>query len=243
MPSSVVGTLTRRTPRIQLAATYPPRSVTAPPPSATTVPPRSMPMAASASQHCPATVSVLPASASGTGTQVGVDPVVQQPLPGGRRAGRRASAGARSRPSGDPATAATTSSARLAPDHHVVRPIGGDPDAHRLRSHCHAPSHSRSVGMSMARAAFSSTIGPPPSPSWPRAWRPPRPARRPPCGASRSASGAGLTVSWSALPDLRARQVPAISPSTTSAPGLPTGRHTSLASARSGARNARWPSR
>jgi hypothetical protein len=74
MPSSVVGTLTRRTPRIQLAATKPPRSVTAPPPYATTVPQRSMPIAASASQHWPATQKVLPASASGIASRCASTP-------------------------------------------------------------------------------------------------------------------------------------------------------------------------
>ena len=66
MPSSVVGTCTTRTPRSQVAATKPARSVVAPPPSPTTASVRVKPAAPSASQQSPATASVLAASPSGT---------------------------------------------------------------------------------------------------------------------------------------------------------------------------------
>ena len=56
MPSRVVGTCTTRTPRSQVAATKPPRSVVAPPPNVTTASERVKPASPSASQHDAATV-------------------------------------------------------------------------------------------------------------------------------------------------------------------------------------------
>ena len=50
--STVVGTCTTRTPRIQVAAQKPARSPTTPPPSATTAPVRSIPASANRAQTC-----------------------------------------------------------------------------------------------------------------------------------------------------------------------------------------------
>ena len=66
MPSTVVGMLMKSTPRSQLAATNPARSVAVPPPSPTTRSLRVNPAAASSSQHLSSTAGVLAASASGT---------------------------------------------------------------------------------------------------------------------------------------------------------------------------------
>ena len=66
MPSSVVGTCTTRTPRSQVAATKPARSVTAPPPSDTTASERVKARCPSSDQSPPATSTVLAASPSGT---------------------------------------------------------------------------------------------------------------------------------------------------------------------------------
>ena len=57
--SSVVGTCTTRTPRIQVAATNPARSVTAPPPSETTTSLRVSPTRPQTSQQKPATAQGL----------------------------------------------------------------------------------------------------------------------------------------------------------------------------------------
>ncbi len=72
--SSVVGTCTTRTPRIQVAATNPARSVTAPPPSETTTSLRVSPIRPQTSQQKPATASALPSSASGTSTRCASTP-------------------------------------------------------------------------------------------------------------------------------------------------------------------------
>jgi hypothetical protein len=69
MASRVVGTCTTRTPRIQVAATNPARSVAAPPPSETTTSLRVSPIWPHTSQQNPATASDLPSSASGTSTR------------------------------------------------------------------------------------------------------------------------------------------------------------------------------
>ncbi len=66
MPSTVVGTVTRRTPRSQLAATNPARSVVAPPPNPTTASLRVNPAAASRSQQSASTSAVFACSASGS---------------------------------------------------------------------------------------------------------------------------------------------------------------------------------
>ena len=66
MPSSVVGTWTTRTPRSQVAATKPPRSVVAPPPKVTTASERVNPASPSASQQSAATAAVLASSPSGS---------------------------------------------------------------------------------------------------------------------------------------------------------------------------------
>src|SRR4029077_13617969 len=67
MPSTVDGTCTTRTPRSQVAATNPPRSVVAPPPTATTTSLRVKPAAPNASQQPLATSAVLARSPGGTG--------------------------------------------------------------------------------------------------------------------------------------------------------------------------------
>ena len=66
MPSTVVGTCTTRTPRSQVAATKPARSVVAPPPSPTTASDRVNPACPSTPQQNAATCAVLASSASGT---------------------------------------------------------------------------------------------------------------------------------------------------------------------------------
>ncbi|SLI05856.1 Uncharacterised protein [Mycobacteroides abscessus subsp. abscessus] len=73
--SSVVGTCTIRTPRIQVAATKPARSVAAPPPRLTTTSLRVSPIRPSTSQQKPATARSLPASASGISTRCASIPV------------------------------------------------------------------------------------------------------------------------------------------------------------------------
>jgi hypothetical protein len=70
MPSSEVGTGTQRTPRSQLAATNPARSVTAPPPTPINTSVRVKPAAPSSSQQRAATSIDLASSASGTSTAV-----------------------------------------------------------------------------------------------------------------------------------------------------------------------------
>ena len=70
MPSSVVGISTIRTPRSQVAATNPARSVTAPPPSATTASVRPTPAAASSDHSRVATPISLAASPSGTAVRL-----------------------------------------------------------------------------------------------------------------------------------------------------------------------------
>ena len=65
MASRVVGTCTTRTPRSQVAATKPPRSVVAPPPTVTTASDRVNPASPSASQQSEATGAVLARSPSG----------------------------------------------------------------------------------------------------------------------------------------------------------------------------------
>jgi hypothetical protein len=69
MPSTVVGIVTKRTPRSQLAATKPARSVVEPPPSPTTTSERVNPASPSASQHRVRTSADLAASPSGTSTR------------------------------------------------------------------------------------------------------------------------------------------------------------------------------
>src|SRR5207249_9652771 len=64
--STVVGSWTKLTPRMYVAATKPATSPTAPPPSASTVDVRSRPASSSAFQQRSATPSVLAASPSGT---------------------------------------------------------------------------------------------------------------------------------------------------------------------------------
>src|SRR3712207_1013998 len=66
MPSRLVGTLTSRTPRNQVAATNPARSVVEPPPTLTTASERVKPAWPSTDQQVAATPTVLAASASGT---------------------------------------------------------------------------------------------------------------------------------------------------------------------------------
>ena len=68
MASSVVGTRTTRTPRSQLAATNPARSVVAPPPIPTMQSDRVTPCLASWDHSRAATPTVLAASPSGTGS-------------------------------------------------------------------------------------------------------------------------------------------------------------------------------
>ena len=70
MPSRVVGRCTTGTPRSQLAATKPPRSLTDPPPRVTTASPRVNPAWPSRAQRSAATSTVLAASASGTTASV-----------------------------------------------------------------------------------------------------------------------------------------------------------------------------
>jgi hypothetical protein len=70
MASSVVGTCTTRTPRSQVAATKPPRSVVAPPPKVTIASERVNPASPSASQHAAATSIPLARSPSGIGSTV-----------------------------------------------------------------------------------------------------------------------------------------------------------------------------
>ena len=65
MASRVVGTCTTLTPRSQVAATNPPRSVVAPPPKVTTASERVKPASPSTSQHAAATAAVLAVSPSG----------------------------------------------------------------------------------------------------------------------------------------------------------------------------------
>src|SRR5690606_11646627 len=77
MPSRLVGTATQRTPRSQAAATNPARSLAAPPPTPTTASVRVNPASPSASQQPAATSTVLPASASGTGSSSGATPEVR----------------------------------------------------------------------------------------------------------------------------------------------------------------------
>ena len=74
--SSVVGTWTTRTPRIQVAATKPARSVAAPPPSEMTTSERVSPTRPQTSQQKPATARFLPSSASGISTRWAVDACV-----------------------------------------------------------------------------------------------------------------------------------------------------------------------
>jgi len=66
MPSTVVGTETYRTPRSQVAATKPARSVVAPPPTPTTASERVNPAPASRSQQRSSTDAVFAASPSGS---------------------------------------------------------------------------------------------------------------------------------------------------------------------------------
>src|ERR1700678_3486208 len=68
MPSSVVGNRTTWTPRSQVAATNPARSVVAPPPMPTTQSDRVTPCAASLDHRPVATSAVLARSPSGTGS-------------------------------------------------------------------------------------------------------------------------------------------------------------------------------
>ena len=72
--SSVVGTWTTRTPRSQVAATNPARSVTVPPPTPTTASVRVNPACPSAPQSSAATTALLASSASGTTARYGVEP-------------------------------------------------------------------------------------------------------------------------------------------------------------------------
>ena len=74
MASSEVGTVTSRTPRSQVAATKPARSVVDPPPSPTTASERVNPAEPSTDQQRAATCAVLAASASGTSIRTGSMP-------------------------------------------------------------------------------------------------------------------------------------------------------------------------
>ena len=74
IPSTVVGMVTNFTPRNQVAATKPARSVVAPPPSPTTASDRVKPAVPSTDQHRAATAAVLAASASGTSIRSGSNP-------------------------------------------------------------------------------------------------------------------------------------------------------------------------
>jgi len=74
MASSVVGTWITRTPRIQVAATKPARSVAAPPPREITASLRVSPMRPRTSQQKPATAKSLPSSASGISTRCASTP-------------------------------------------------------------------------------------------------------------------------------------------------------------------------
>ena len=77
MPSRVVGTRTALTPRSQVAATKPARSVAAPPPIPTTQSDRVTPCWASRDHNLAATSTVLAASPSGTGSAWTVRPAVR----------------------------------------------------------------------------------------------------------------------------------------------------------------------
>ena len=76
MPSSVVGTWITGTPRIQVAAANPARSVTDPPPSPITRSRRSIPICPNTFQQKPSTVRFFASSASGTSSRC-----TSRPLP------------------------------------------------------------------------------------------------------------------------------------------------------------------
>ena len=124
MPSSVVGTCTTRTPRSQVAATKPPRSVVAPPPTVTTASDRVNPARPSASQHCVATSAVLAASPSGTGRSS-----TSKRSPSSTVRSPAVHDGVHDRdPSYLLAEEVRDRVDDAAPDHHVVRRGGLDPD-------------------------------------------------------------------------------------------------------------------
>src|SRR5688572_9447979 len=74
MPSRLVGTMATRTPRSQVAATKPARSVVAPPPRPTTPSERVKPALPRIDQHRSATATLFAASASGTSMRTGSRP-------------------------------------------------------------------------------------------------------------------------------------------------------------------------
>jgi hypothetical protein len=76
MPSTLVGTWTIRMPRVQVAATKPARSVTAPPPTPTTASDLVSPSRPNSSQSSAATSTVFAASPSGTTTASAATPAV-----------------------------------------------------------------------------------------------------------------------------------------------------------------------
>ena len=75
--SNVVGTWTTRTPRSQVAATNPARSVTVPPPTPTTASLRVKPACPSAPQSSAATTALLASSASGTTARYASSPAAR----------------------------------------------------------------------------------------------------------------------------------------------------------------------
>src|SRR4249920_3048983 len=74
MPSRVVGTMISRTPRNQVAATKPARSVVAPPPRPTTPSERVNPAFPRIDQHRSATATLFASSPSGTSIRTGSSP-------------------------------------------------------------------------------------------------------------------------------------------------------------------------
>ena len=83
MPSSVVGTSTRGTPRSQVAATNPARSVAAPPPMPTTQSDRVTRSAASQDHSRAATATSLAASPAGTSATATENPASASTRPTG----------------------------------------------------------------------------------------------------------------------------------------------------------------
>ena len=133
MPSNVVGTWTTLTPRIQVAAANPARSVTDPPPSPITTSRRSSPICPNTFQQKPSTVRFLASSASGTCSSCAS-------MPASRTASRMTSAVAArvggwmsaARPAPVAAHGLDQVAQQSPADQHVVRRGGRDVHGHRV---------------------------------------------------------------------------------------------------------------
>ena len=134
MASSVVGTCTTRTPRSQVAATKPPRSVVAPPPNVTTASDRVKPASPSASQQLDRDRGGLGLLA--VGDREGDDVVVGAAARRGRRATGSASASEwiTATRCADVADQVRQPRGQVVADHDVVRRRSADVQ-HRL-AHC-----------------------------------------------------------------------------------------------------------